>query len=117
MGLTAFFWSTVTGNSLSQVDVAGAGRGRDTGLDEYAVAGSGRGHVTGAQVAHRPRSQRQHTRVADAHPATRWHQYPVLLTRIQDRGGAVQVEGDSRTGEPDCAAFARLGKWRAEPLG
>src|SRR3712207_980767 len=75
IGFSDFFWITVMNGSdlRSVVDVAGAGRGADAGLDEHTVTRGCRGQLAVAQITHRALAQGQHAAVADAHAAAARH--------------------------------------------
>src|SRR5882757_5574796 len=116
IGLSAFFCMTVTGSS-SEVDVAGAGRGRHTGLDEHAVAGRRGGEVAAAQVAHRSLAQRGDATEADSHPAARGHEHAGGLAGVEQRGHAVDLDDGAGSGKRNLPAFAGDQDVRAEPFG
>ena len=83
---------------LLEVDLAGAGRGRDAGLDADAVAFGGGGELAVAQVADAARAQRHDAAEADAHPAARRHQHAGVLAGVEDGGGAVGLDDGAAGG-------------------
>src|SRR3954471_14549222 len=110
----------VSPRDLSVVEVARP-RGRvDAGLDRYAARAGLPRHRDGdravAEVADGALLHRQHAAHADAHPAAARHQDAGALRGVQDRGGAVGVDG-ATVGEGHRPALARLDGDRAEPLG
>src|SRR3954451_5239044 len=121
IGFWDFFCSAVTVRLLfsgrSVVDVAGAGGGAHAGLDEDAVTGRRGGDLAVAQVAYRTLAQRQDAAVADAHPAAARHEHSGVLGGIQDRGGAVGLEGRPGLREGHRPALAGHDDRRTEPLG
>src|SRR5687768_6386478 len=116
MGLVGFFCRAVMGRSLSVVDVAGAGGGADTGLDEDAVTRRRGGELAVAQVAHGALAQRQHAAEADAHPASARHEHAGLLGGVEDGLVAARLDDGAGLAEGQGAALAGHDDRRAEPL-
>src|SRR3954467_8472219 len=102
IGFSGFFCSAVTvpapllgAVGRSVVDVAAAGGGADTGLDQDAVPRGGDGQLTGARVASGDIPQRAHLAVADAHAAAAGHEDAGLLGRVEDRQGSFRLEASA----------------------
>ena len=65
----------------------------------HAVAGcGGGGDLAGAQVADGALAQRQHAAEADAHPAAGRHEHAGVLAGVEDRRGAVGLDGRAAAG-------------------
>src|SRR5689334_25055998 len=86
----------------SAFEFAGARRGGHTGLDEDARLGLG--DLAGTQVSDGARLERRDAAEADAHAAPGGHEYAGLLADVQQRRGAVRVDGLAGGAERDLAA-------------